>query len=98
MKSVTLKTKILAAAVCGVLAGGASYLKTVHADDKDDKAKEEKKDDKHGCKGMNNCKGKSGCKSGDMNCGSAKGGCCTKAKDVKSDKDVKNDKDVKSDK
>jgi hypothetical protein len=69
-------TKVMGAAVAGVVAGS----KIVRAADATGDAKE-----KHVCKGANTCSGKGGCKTGDKGCAGknsckGKGGCATSAK------------------
>ena len=69
-------TKVMGAAVAGVVAG-SQLARTARADDA---AK-----DKHACKGMNSCKGKGGCKAGDAGCAGknsckGKGGCSVPVK------------------
>jgi hypothetical protein len=73
---------ITAAALTGLYSGALavkSYGATpaAGAEQKDDK-----KGEKHGCKGQNSCKGNGGCKSGDAGCKGkntckGKGGCST---------------------
>jgi hypothetical protein len=72
---------------------GALAVKTYAADEKAGQTapKDDKKTDKHECKGKNTCAGKGGCGSSDMGCKGknsckGKGGCSTmdkKADDTK---------------
>ena len=73
---------ILAAAVTGLLMGGATGCKSTS---KADSATSRAMPAKHACKGMNACKGQGGCKSGDNGCAGknsckGKGGCAVPVK------------------
>jgi hypothetical protein len=68
-------SKIMGAAVAGMVAGTKVLTSAARAEDKE----------KHACKGMNSCKGQGGCKSGDGGCAGknsckGKGGCSVPVK------------------
>jgi hypothetical protein len=102
MKRITIrsaKTLLAAAAIAGIIGGGAvnSAMAKDNAGQIAEKAEKDKaKCETHSCKGKNSCKGKGGCKSGDNGCAGknsckGKGGC-----GVKDGKPVHGEKKEKS--